>query len=342
MAVLGGGTSGEHEVSLASAASVAEALRAAGAEVVELTVARDGGWRSATGGRLTPAQAVAALTRCDAAFPVLHGEHGEDGTAAGFLDLVGVPLVGSPVRAGALALDKERTKLVAASVGVATAPGVVIGDSGPVDPASWPFDLPVVVKPTTGGSSDGVSVVTRADELDRAVEHARAAGDAVLVEAFVRGREVDLALHRDRDGRLRAGAPLEVVVPDDGVFDRASKYDGSAVFEVPARLAPAEHDALLAASTTLYDALGCAGVARFDFFVTADGPVLNEVNTTPGLGARSQVPLMYEAVGTDRAALVGELVAAALAQAGRTCSAWGPFDPVPTSNVTAWPSSRDL
>lgn len=103
-----------------------------------------------------------------------------------------------------------------------------------------------------------------------------------------------------------------------------------------------EHAALLAASTTLYDALGCAGVARSDFFVTEDGPVLNEVDTTPGLGARSQVPRMYEAVGTDRAALVGGLVAAALAQAGRTCSAWGPFDPVPTSNVTACPSSSDL
>jgi D-alanine--D-alanine ligase len=324
VAVIGGGANGEHEVSLASADAVARAVRQLGAETVALTVDREGGWHLEGEGALTPAQAVAVLTDCAVAFPVLHGVDGEDGAAAGLLVMTGVPFVGSPVRAGALAADKWATKLVAEAVGVATAPGVLVrpGDGvcrgGGHGPAGITIAPPLVVKPTSAGSSDGVSVVADLAELPAAVAHARTAGELVLVESFVEGREVDIALFRDAGGVLRAGSTLEIGVDPHGVFDRDSKYDGSAEFTLPARLTLAEHTAVERAARLLYDALGCDGVARFDFFVTDADVVLNEVNTSPGFTERSQVPLMYEAVGLGYVELVGALVDAALTrQPGR-------------------------
>lgn len=323
VAVIGGGANGEHEVSLASAAAVARAMRELGAEAVALTVDREGGWHLEGEGALTPGQAVAVLTDCAVAFPVLHGVDGEDGAVAGLLVMTGVPFVGSPVRAGALAADKWATKLVAEAVGVATAPGVLVragdgvcrggGHGGGHGPHGITLAPPLVVKPTSAGSSDGVSVVADLAELPAAVAHARTAGELVLVESFVEGREVDIALFRDAGGVLRAGSTLEIGVDPNGVFDRDSKYDGSAEFTLPARLTLAEHTAVERAARLLYDALGCDGVARFDFFVTDAGVVLNEVNTSPGFTERSQVPRMFEAVGLGYVELVGALVDAALA-----------------------------
>lgn len=308
--VIGGGANDEHEVSLASAAAVTRALRSLGDDAVPLTIGRDGTWRHTDGPPLTPADAVAVLTGCDAAFPVLHGVHGEDGAVAGLLTMTGVPNVGSPVRAGALGMDKWVTKTIAEALGIRTAPGALLRAGEPV--GAPPVPLPAVVKPATGGSSNGVTVVRQTSDFAAAVEVARAAGDDVLVEGFVTGREVDIAVHRDRAGSLCLGATLEIGVADGSVFDRDQKYDGSADFTVPARLYYDDHQALVDAATTLYAVLGCAGVARFDFFVTADGVVLNEVNTAPGFTEQSQVPRMYAATGTSYAALVDTLVSVAV------------------------------
>ncbi|WFR68739.1 ATP-grasp domain-containing protein [Curtobacterium flaccumfaciens] len=135
-----------------------------------------------------------------------------------------------------------------------------------------------------------MSVVRTPGAYGPAVEVARSTGDDVLVESFVRGREIDVAVFRDRGGRLRTGAPLEISVDDGQVFGRAEKYDGTARFTVPARLDTDELAAIEQAARTLYETLGCAGVARFDFFVTDDGVLLNEVNTAPGFTEQSQVP----------------------------------------------------
>ncbi len=309
VAVIGGGANEEHEVSLASAAAVVRAVRALGLTAVPLTIDRGGGWRLHDGS-VVPAQAVMVLASCDVAFPVLHGVDGEDGAVAGLLRLTGVPFVGSPVRAGALGMDKWVTKLVAEALGIPTAPGALADDR--FDGARLPFDPPFVVKPTTGGSSNGVTVVREFGELDAAIGTARTAGGSALIEAFVSGREVDIALFRDRDGVVRAGSTLEIAVADGAVFDREQKYDGSASFTLPARVSADEHAAIEEAARTLYDALGCAGVARFDFFVTAEGVVLNEVNTTPGFTEQSQVPRMFAATGLDYPRLVAALLAAAL------------------------------
>ncbi|GAB3153815.1 D-alanine--(R)-lactate ligase [Microbacterium neimengense] len=311
VAVIGGGANDEHEVSLASAAAVARAARELGDDVCELTIDRGGQWRAADGS-LTPADAVRVLDGCDVVFPALHGVNGEDGAIAGLLTMLGIPFVGSAVRAGALAMDKWAMKLVAAALGVATAPGILIeaGDAVPVIPLAAPF----VVKPTSGGSSNGVSLVSDAADLAVAIERARCAGASVLVEPFITGREVDIAVFRGRSGALRVGEPLEIAVAERAVFDHAAKYDGSAPFIIPARVSSDELEVLERDAVRLYDALGCAGAARFDFFVTGRGVVLNEVNTTPGLTEHSQVPRMFAAVGLGYTALIDQLLDAAVAR----------------------------
>lgn len=308
VAVIGGGVNDEHDVSLASAAAVTRAVRALGAEAVPLTIDRDGSWRTTDGAPLTPSDVVTLLTSCDVAFAALHGVNGEDGAVAGFLSMIGLPLAGSPVRAGALGIDKWVTKTLAEAIGIPTTPAVLVPAGAAVGPA--PFVPPFVVKPTTAGSSNGVSVVRSPDGYPTAIDHARAAGGDTLVEAFVTGREVDVAVFRLHDGTLRTGAALEIGVADGELFDRAQKYDGTARFTVPAALDDEELDALQRAAHTLYDTLGCSGVARFDFFLTTDGIVLNEVNTSPGFTEQSQVPRMFAAVGLPYVELVEALIAA--------------------------------
>src|SRR5690606_29108844 len=189
--VVGGGTSSEHEVSLASAGAIAAALDGDRFEVVPLTIRRDGVW-AGPGGRLAGdlAEAVEILERADVAIPALHGVRGEDGTLAALLDLVGTPAVGSGLAAGAAAMSKHATKLLAASAGIATARGVLVRH--PDDPRLAELGMPLVVKPDRGGSSHGVHVVRTAHELAPAIAAARAFGEEVLAEGFVTGREIDL------------------------------------------------------------------------------------------------------------------------------------------------------
>ncbi len=306
VAVIGGGQSSEHEVSLASASAIAGALDPAAYDVVALTIERDGWW-CRDGQRMTLPSAVAILRTCAVALPALHGPRGEDGTLAALCDLAGVPYVGSGVSAGSLAMDKWATKLVAAGIGVGVAPGVLLTR---VTAASYAFTHPVVVKPVAAGSSHGVSLVDDPDDLERALKGAFDLDDRVLVEEVVVGREVDVAVLGRPDGSRFVAPALEIVV--DGIFDYDMKYGGGADFRIPAALSDEERELLEDAAVRVYDALGCAGVARVDFFLTADGPVLNEVNTMPGFTEQSQVPKMFAAAGTSYADLLDVLVRDAL------------------------------
>ncbi|WP_262348401.1 alanine racemase [Cellulosimicrobium cellulans] len=323
--VLGGGRSCEHAVSVASAASVRAHLDRSRYRVTGVTIGEDGQWFTANGrpvpGGLSGIGAMLEAT--DVVFPVLHGAPGEDGSMAGLLQTCGVPFVGSGVRAGALAMDKQATKRLAVDLGIAVAPGVVLrpepsGTSSArlerdalaqVDALGWP----VVVKPVTGGSSFGVSVVHRRSELAPAIERALAVSEEVLVETFLHGREVDVAVLEEPDGTLRLGEPLEIRLADGAVFDTAGKYGSSPDFQVPADLDPATRGILEEHARALFEALGCSGLARFDFFIVDGQPVLNEVNTTPGLTSQSQVPLMFAAEGTDYPTLLDTLVSTARA-----------------------------
>ena len=311
VAVIGGGQNCEHEVSLASAAAAVEALDPARYRVTALTIGDDGGWRDGRDRPIGLAAAVETLRDCDVAVPLVHGPHGEDGTLAALLDLAGVPYAGSGLTAGAVAMDKWVTKLVAEAIGIATAPGVLLTGA---TAATYAWTHPVVVKPVAAGSSRGVRRVDRPGELPDAVDAALALDRRVLVEDVIEGREVDLAVLARPDGTRIVAPALEVVVAG-GLFDYATKYDGSAVFRVPAPLAEADREALERAALATYVALGCRGVARVDFFVTADGPVLNEVNTTPGFTGQSQVPRMFGAAGIQYPELLDILIQDALAGA---------------------------
>jgi D-alanine-D-alanine ligase len=312
VAVIGGGENCEHEVSLASAVSVRAALDQATYETVALTIARDGTWLGPDDRPLggSPADSLAAALRhlatCRVAMSLVHGPRGEDGTLAALCELAHVPYVGSPVRAGALAMDKWATKLVAEAVGVRTAPGLLVTEASAVV-----FAGPVVVKPVAAGSSFGVRLVRTEEELAPALRTALDLDDRVLVEQVMVGREIGVAVLDDPDTGRRVGPPLEITV-DGGLFDTTTKYDGSATFTIPARLTDTETKAITDAALRVYDALGCLGIARVDFFLTEDGLVLNEVNTMPGMTAESQVPKMFAADGLAYPELLDRLVRAAL------------------------------
>lgn len=308
VAVIGGGANCEHAVSLASAAAVAAALDPATYDVVRLTIDPHGTWLDAGGRPIGLSGAVCVLRGCDVLVPVVHGPRGEDGTLAALGDLAGLRYVGSGVRAGALAMDKWTTKLVANAVGVATAPGVLL-TRATADRYAWTH--PVVVKPVAAGSSHGVALVADPADLAAAIAAALALDDRVLVEDVVIGREIDLAVLGRPDGSRLVAPTLEIVV--DGLFDHDDKYGGGADFRIPALLDGTEQKALEDAAIAVYGALGCAGVARVDFFLTADGPVLNEVNTMPGFTEQSQVPKMFAAAGISYPALLHLLVQDVLA-----------------------------
>ena len=312
VAVIGGGQNSEHTVSLASAASVVGALNPSLYLVTALTIDRDGEWRDASGTALGVGGAIRILRSCDVVIPMIHGRGGEDGTMAALCEIVGVPYVGSGVEAGAIGMNKHLTKMMAESLGIRTAPAMLLDRAAA---AAHSFRGPVVIKPNSGGSSVGVTLVTNADDLTAALDEAFAGDDRVLVEDVITGREVDIAVVRRADGRLLLSPALEIEV--DGLFDEQAKYGGGAVFRIPAALDPLTRVALERSAERLYDELGCSGVARFDFFVTVDGLVLNEVNTTPGFTAQSQVPRMFANAGIPYEELLDMLIADALASPTR-------------------------
>jgi D-alanine-D-alanine ligase len=251
------------------------------------------------------AAALSVIERADVVLPAVHGQSGEDGTLAALCALTHKPMAGSGLRAGALGMDKWATKLVAEAVGIHTAPGRLAA----AEIADIEFETDVVVKPASAGSSFGVALARDAAQLRDALRCAARLDDRILIEDVVPGREIDVAVLREADGRRWASPPLEIHT--NGLFDTQSKYDGSARFSVPADIDSADRAALTGAALRMFDALGCAGVARIDFFLTDDGPLLNEVNTMPGMTAESQVPRMFAAAGLPYEQLVLRLVEAA-------------------------------
>lgn len=308
VAVIGGGANSEHDVGLASAAAVSESLVELGHQVVPLTIDREGRWIGSDGELLSGglSYAIILMNSCDLVFPAVHGILGEDGTLAALLELLGKPYIGSPTVAGAIAMDKAATKLLCQGLGIAVARGEVINR----ETTSRGYLLPAVAKPVTGGSSYGVEMVRTRAELARIIRRASDSPDRILMEEFVAGREIDIAVLRKSDGSLLIGPTLEIKVRGGDIFDAEQKYDGTAGFTIPAEIELAQRAHIEATAKQLYEALGCAGVARIDFFLTEDKLVLNEVNTMPGLTKQSQVPRMFECLGLSHSALIAELISA--------------------------------
>jgi D-alanine-D-alanine ligase len=314
VAVIGGGTSPEHDISRASADSVASALDTQKYTAVPFTLTRDGGWLDARGIEYPSfAAAVKDLETCDVVFPAVHGAPGEDGTLAALCEVARIPYVGCSLAVGAMAMNKQITKLVADSLGVRTAPGVVLRSK--TDPVE--VEPPVVVKPATTGSSLGVSFVLERDELASAIDAAFQMSSEVLVESVITGREINTAVLETADGRLHLGAPIEVVLGDKLFFDHATKYGGTARSLCPAPLTDEERDQLFGAAKRIFRGMGCTGLARIDFFLTDSGPVLIEVNTMPGFTEGSHYASMFGARGITFSQLLDTLVMTAL----RCCTA---------------------
>ena len=309
--VIGGGQNAEHSVSVKTAAAIVEALRSGGFDVSTITIGRDGTWSDGTRALGTSAAtslaaALPLLEQVDVVFPAVHGPRGEDGTLAALCALVQKPVAGSGLRAGAIGMDKWATKLIAEAIGIRTASGRLVRAAQMAD---IEFVADVVVKPVSGGSGNGVTLARDAVQLHKALRLAARYDDQILVEHVVHGREIQVAVLLEAGGSSWAPPPLEVHAGD--VRDTATTFDGTEEFTVPARLDSTDSAMLTQAALALFDALGCAGVARFDFFLTDNGPVLNEVNTTPGMTVESTLPEMFAAAGVSYEDLVARLVSAA-------------------------------
>ncbi len=326
--LLFGGRSAEHEVSCVSAVAIYDALVEADHRVIPIGIDRDGAWWVVdTGHRPFRAEGRPAALRLpdgrllvgddavnyDVVFPVLHGPYGEDGTIQGVFEIAGKPYVGCGVLPSALAMDKDIAKSAFESAGIPTSRWrVVRGPEYRQDPGGTAASVlkelgsPVFVKPAELGSSVGISKAENAAEAMRAIALALRYGEKVVVEEFISGREIEVAV---LDGP-RTALPGEVHSAGDW-YDYASKYeDERSDFEAPARLPEQRMAEVRALAARAFETLECRGLARIDFFYVEGGRgfLINEVNTMPGFTPISGFPKMWAATGMTYAELCNELV----------------------------------
>ncbi len=319
VAVLLGGKSSEHEVSLESARSVLDALDPERYETVTVEIGRDGRWELGTGADGSVAETLpvptgkvpATLGEVDVVFPVLHGPFGEDGTVQGLLELAGVPYVGAGVLGSALAMDKDVFKAVMRDRGVPVTRNITLRQGQ--EPEN-PFGYPVFIKPARLGSSVGITKVQSEVELPAAVELAFAHDEKVLVEEFVDGVEVECGVLGNE--QPLASLPGEIVSHGfTGVdwYDYSAKYDdGGMDLIVPPRLPQETVERIQELAIRSFVAGECEGMARVDFFVRGGEVLLNELNTIPGFTATSVYAKLFEASGIPYPELVDRLVQLAL------------------------------
>ncbi|MGH2742323.1 MAG: D-alanine--D-alanine ligase family protein [Thermoleophilaceae bacterium] len=307
VAVLAGGRSSEHDVSLSSAESVRAGLDDAGHEPVDVRIDRAGRWTR--GGEALALEPGNGLLGADVVFPVLHGPFGEDGTVQGLLDLLGVPYVGAGVLASSLSMDKALFKDLMAAHGVPQVDYSVVRDCDGDGDGRGSLGPPVFVKPARLGSSVGISRAVSEVELDRALEHAFEHDPVVVVERMASGLEVECSVLGNR--RPEASTPGEIVLKKGDWYDYEAKYtDGGMELVVPARIPFLEEVRRLAVE--VFEIVGCAGMARVDFFVTEEGVLVNELNTIPGFTATSVYAKLWEASGVPYPELLDRLLRLAL------------------------------
>jgi D-alanine-D-alanine ligase len=343
--VLFGGRSGEHEVSLASAASVMRALDPEKFEAVPIGISKDGRWLVGSGAQkllpeviksgqrvLLPADPnVSALVpleeqrggalRVDVVFPVLHGTFGEDGTVQGLLELAGLPYVGAGVLGSAVGMDKDLQKRLFLQAGLPVVNFLAVLRS------DWEqqrarvekeilkrFKLPLFVKPATLGSSVGMTKVHSRRELGPAMDEAAQYAQKILVERYIKGREIEVAVLGNE--KPRASVPGEIV-PHREFYDYAAKYlEEGTQLVIPAKLSRAQTRRFQEFAVRAFLAAECRGMARVDFFLEKKtGKIfLNEINTIPGFTSISMYPKMWEASGIPYRELIDRLIELALEQ----------------------------
>ena len=321
VAVLLGGRSSEHEISLNSARSVLHALDPERYETVTVEIGRDGRWELGSGSDdgsvaetlpVPTSKVPATLGEVDVVFPVLHGPFGEDGTVQGLLELADVPYVGAGVLGSALAMDKDVFKAVMRDRGIPVTRNITLREG---QAPENPFGYPVFVKPARLGSSVGITKVNSEDQLPAAVELAFRHDEKVLVEEFVPGVEVECGVLGNE--KPLASLPGEIVshgFQGTDWYDYSAKYDeGGMDLIVPPRLPQETIERVQDIAVRSFVAGECEGMARVDFFVRDDGEVLlNELNTIPGFTATSVYAKLFEKSGIPYPELVDRLVQLAL------------------------------
>jgi D-alanine-D-alanine ligase len=313
VAVLSGGRSSEHEISLESGASVAEGLHAAGHETIPVLIERDGRWLH--DGEEIQLRAAGGLLDADVAFPVLHGPFGEDGTVQGLLECLDVPYAGPSVLAASIAIDKLICKRVLAFSEIPQVDFCEAGEEGWRERVAT-MGLPLWVKPARLGSSVGITKVTSPERgLDEAVELARRHDPRVIVEAHGGGKEVECSV-LGNDAPVTS-PPGEIDAHADW-YDYDAKYsEGGMDLVVPARIGEEETARVRELAARVFKTVGGTGLARCDFFVRDDGEVLvNEINTIPGFTSTSVFAKLFEAAGVPYPELCDRLVRLALERYG--------------------------
>jgi D-alanine-D-alanine ligase len=323
VAVVAGGRSSEHEISVASARSVLAALDPERYEIETIEIDREGRWALNSGLKelerpvaetlpVPTGSPPETLGRVDVVLPILHGPFGEDGTVQGLLELAGVAYVGAGVTASALCMDKDLFKSVCRDKGIPVTRSVTLRNG---DRPENPFGYPVFVKPARLGSSVGITKVQREEELDDAVALARRHDEKVLVEEFVSGVEVECGVLGNREPI--ASIPGEIEAHGfSGVdwYDYSAKYDqGGMDLIIPPRIPEPAIERVQQVSVEAFIASDCEGMARADCFVMPDGEVLvNELNTIPGFTATSVYAKLFEASGIPYPELLDRLIELAL------------------------------
>ena len=342
--VIFGGRSGEHEVSLASAASVMRALDPEKYEAVPIGIAKDGRWFIGTpaqkmlpdvlrqghrvmlsadpsvGALLPLEERAAGSQRVDVIFPVLHGTFGEDGTVQGLLDLAGLPYVGSGVIGSAVGMDKDMAKRLFLQAGLPVGEFLAIlrsewesGRERILKAVAKKFRFPLFVKPATLGSSVGMTKVHKREELGAALNLAAEFAQKILVERNIRGREIEVSVLGNDEPK--ASIPGEII-PHREFYDYTAKYlEEGTRLEIPAKLPKAQVTRFQDYAVRAFRCLECRGMARVDFFLEKpSGRVyLNEINTIPGFTSISMYPKLWEASGISYRELIDRLIQLALA-----------------------------
>jgi D-alanine-D-alanine ligase len=328
VAVIQGGRSSEHEISLASARSVVEGLDPERYDVRAIDIRRDGRWElTSRGGQgelgkgngslpVPVAGKPEPLGDIDVVFPVLHGPFGEDGTVQGLLELAGVAYVGAGVAASAVCMDKDLFKAVMRAKDVPVVPSVTVRRWQRADVEN-PFGFPVVVKPARLGSSVGISIVRSREDFDQAVELAFEHDEKILLEEYVGGVEVECSVLGNE--KPIASIPGEIVPLASDWYDYSAKYDeGGMDLIIPPRIEAEAIGRVQELAVASFVASECEGMARVDFFVRENGEVLvNELNTIPGFTATSVYAKLFEASGIPYPELLDRLVDLALERRDR-------------------------
>jgi D-alanine-D-alanine ligase len=338
VAIICGGRSSEHEISCISAGGVIAAIDRSLYEPILIGIKKDGSWvlipeshplvikdgvlPEVPSGAQKVVADVSGFSvegkplNIDLAFPLLHGPYGEDGTIQGLLEMADIAYVGSGVLASAVAMDKSFAKPIFASHGIKTAPGLVVkksewqSDNASITKQVQALGLPVFVKPARGGSSRGTTKVKSIDALAAAITEAHKFDTKAMIEQAIIGAEIECAV-LEIDGKPQASVVGQIHIDSKFEFyDFEAKYlDGATSIELPAPISEATANEIKASAINAFQALGCSGLARVDFFLTPSGEVIiNELNTMPGFTATSVFPKMWTASGVSYSEVITHLL----------------------------------